>query len=138
MSPAQYSGFFVCAILAQIGRPDWSRNAAALTDMNWWKGTLKPRPAVDWYLERVAAAMDELKREVDGAPITMLCHSVRRRIAAATQRACLGHLQLASSQAGWLHSCALCQLTHLPVLAVRVGIGWHWHTAGFNLRQAAA
>ena len=45
--------------------------------MNWWKGTLKPRPAVDWYLQRVSAAMNELKQEVDGAPITMLCHSVR-------------------------------------------------------------
>jgi hypothetical protein len=32
----------------QISRLDWSRNAAALADVNWWKGTLKPRPAVDW------------------------------------------------------------------------------------------
>jgi hypothetical protein len=92
----------MCAICAQIGRPDWSRNAAALTDMNWWKGTLKPRPAVDWYLERVAAAMDELKREVDGAPITMLCHSVRM-VQSSSDAMCLPrHLQLAVWQAGCL------------------------------------
>lgn len=60
----------------QVGRADWSRNAGALTDINWWKGTLKPRPAVDWYLDRVNSALDELKRETDGAPITLLCHSV--------------------------------------------------------------
>jgi len=59
----------------QVGRPDWSRNAAALTDLNWWKGTLKPRPAVDWYLNKVESAMDSLKRQVNEAPITMLSHS---------------------------------------------------------------
>ncbi|KAI8476904.1 MAG: hypothetical protein J3K34DRAFT_455504 [Monoraphidium minutum] len=61
--------------IAPVARIDWSRNAAALTDGNWWRGTLKPRPAVDWYLNKVEAAMDGLKREVDGAPITMLTHS---------------------------------------------------------------
>lgn len=34
--------------VVQVGRADWGRNAAALTDRNWWAGTLKPRPAVDW------------------------------------------------------------------------------------------
>lgn len=67
-------------MLLQVGRADWSRNAAALTDLNWWKGTLKPRPAVDWYLDRVTAAVDDLKRQVDGAPITMLCHSVSTQV----------------------------------------------------------
>jgi len=61
--------------VAPVQRIDWSRNAAALTDVNWWKGTLKPRPAVDWYLTRVDSAMQALKRRVDGAPITVLTHS---------------------------------------------------------------
>ncbi|KAG2441158.1 hypothetical protein HXX76_004010 [Chlamydomonas incerta] len=65
--------------VAQVTRPDWARNGAALTDINWWKGTLKPRPAVNWYLEYVDAAMQRLKRRLDeeagGAPITMLTHS---------------------------------------------------------------
>ncbi|GAX73111.1 hypothetical protein CEUSTIGMA_g564.t1 [Chlamydomonas eustigma] len=61
--------------VAAIARLDWSRNALALTDGNWWKGTLKPRPAVDWYLERVDTAMQALKRSVDGAPVTVLTHS---------------------------------------------------------------
>eukprot|EP00798_Chlamydomonas_sp_ICE-L_P010648 gene10648-12328_t len=34
--------------VAPVARIDWSRNALALSDSNWWKGTLKPRPAVDW------------------------------------------------------------------------------------------
>lgn len=34
--------------VAPVGRLDWGRNAAAIADINWWKGTLKPRPAVDW------------------------------------------------------------------------------------------
>jgi predicted dienelactone hydrolase len=67
--------------VAPIARPDWARNAAALTDPAWWRGALKPRPAVDWYLERVSAAMDALKREVDGVPVTMLTHSVRLLLA---------------------------------------------------------
>lgn len=64
----------------QVNRSDWSRNAGALTDMNWWKGTLKPRPAVDWYLTRINTALDELKRQVDGAPIALLGHSVCREL----------------------------------------------------------
>jgi alpha-beta hydrolase superfamily lysophospholipase len=61
--------------VAPIARLDWGRNAAAITDGNWWRGTLKPRPAVDWYLTRANAAMDGLKREVEGAPVTLLTHS---------------------------------------------------------------
>lgn len=31
-----------------------ARNAAGLLDWNYWRGTLKPRPTVDWYLSRIA------------------------------------------------------------------------------------
>ncbi len=41
--------------VVQVSRIDWSRNAAALTDANWWKGTLQPRPAVDWWVHAVVA-----------------------------------------------------------------------------------
>ena len=34
--------------VAPVERYDWARNALALADPNWWRGTLKPRPAVDW------------------------------------------------------------------------------------------
>jgi len=61
--------------VAPVSRLDWSRNAAALSDADWWRGTLRPRPAVDWYLEKVGAALDGLKREVSGAPVTLLTHS---------------------------------------------------------------
>ena len=33
---------------AQITRFDWLRNAAGLLDINYWRGTLQPRPTVDW------------------------------------------------------------------------------------------
>ena len=32
---------------------------------------------VDWYLDRVTDAVDLAKRETDGAPVTLLAHSVR-------------------------------------------------------------
>lgn len=59
-----------CAVLCR------ARNAAGLTDVNYWKGTLKPRPTVDWYLTRVGEAVEAAKRATDGAPITLLTHSV--------------------------------------------------------------
>lgn len=36
---------------------------------------LQQQQRADWFLNRTNEAMDELKREVDGAPITLLCHS---------------------------------------------------------------
>ena len=42
--------------VADVARVDCLRNAAGLTDMNYWRGTLNPRPTVDWYLARVDAA----------------------------------------------------------------------------------
>ncbi len=34
--------------VASVTRIDWLRNAAGLADINYWKGTLQPRPTVDW------------------------------------------------------------------------------------------
>ena len=31
-----------------VARLDWARNAAGLADPAWWRGTLSPRPTVDW------------------------------------------------------------------------------------------
>jgi hypothetical protein len=39
--------------IAQVIRADWLRNSAGLTDPAYWKGTLQPRPTVDWYLNKV-------------------------------------------------------------------------------------
>jgi hypothetical protein len=36
--------------VAAVNRVDWLRNAAGVTDLNYWKGTLNPRPTVDWYV----------------------------------------------------------------------------------------
>ena len=33
---------------ARVARWNWLRNAAGLADLNYWRGTLQPRPTVDW------------------------------------------------------------------------------------------
>lgn len=34
--------------VAPVQRIDWLRNAAGLKDSRYWRGTLQPRPTVDW------------------------------------------------------------------------------------------
>lgn len=38
-----------------MNRLDWARNAAGLADVNWWRGTLSPRPTVDWCVTSLKA-----------------------------------------------------------------------------------
>ncbi|TVU33549.1 hypothetical protein EJB05_25373 [Eragrostis curvula] len=64
------------AVVARVSRPDWLRNAAGLVDGNYWRGTLRPRPVLDWYLKRVEEAVAEAKEL--GAPdgkISLIGHS---------------------------------------------------------------
>ncbi|OMO85826.1 hypothetical protein COLO4_21417 [Corchorus olitorius] len=51
----------VPSVVAKVSRIDWLRNAAGLVDPNYWKGTLQPRPVLDWYLKRVDDAVQEAK-----------------------------------------------------------------------------
>lgn len=60
--------------VTDVSRLDWARNAKGLLDSNYWKGTLSPRPTVDWYLRRVDTAI-QTSRETSNGPITLLCHS---------------------------------------------------------------
>lgn len=46
--------------VAEVTRIDWLRNAAGLVDINYWKGTLNPRPTVDWYDVRCRAAVSAM------------------------------------------------------------------------------
>ncbi|PON56664.1 GPI inositol-deacylase PGAP1-like [Parasponia andersonii] len=48
-------------VVAKVSRLDWLRNAAGLLDPNYWRGTLRPRPVLDWYLKRVDDAVQEAK-----------------------------------------------------------------------------
>lgn len=34
--------------IAAVNRIDWLRNAAGVVDVNYWRGTLNPRPTVNW------------------------------------------------------------------------------------------
>lgn len=38
----------VPTVTANVSRIDWLRNAAGLLDSNYWRGTLRPRPVLDW------------------------------------------------------------------------------------------
>jgi pimeloyl-ACP methyl ester carboxylesterase len=53
-----------------VQRIDWLRNAAGLLDPAYWKGTLQPRPILDWYLDRVDALIEEV-----GEDVTVIGHS---------------------------------------------------------------
>jgi len=72
-SDLQQRGFQVHT--AAVRRIDWARNAAGLLDTNYWKGTLQPRPTVDWYLDLISKAIDQAQSQSNGAPITLLAHS---------------------------------------------------------------
>lgn len=61
--------------VARVSRPDWLRNAAGLTDISYWRGTLQPRPTVNWYMDRIAAALQSVEDQSGGAPVTLLAHS---------------------------------------------------------------
>ncbi|KAK7409743.1 hypothetical protein VNO78_00023 [Psophocarpus tetragonolobus] len=49
------------AVVAKVSRVDWLRNAAGLMDPNYWRGSLEPRPVLDWYMERVQHAVEQAK-----------------------------------------------------------------------------
>jgi triacylglycerol esterase/lipase EstA (alpha/beta hydrolase family) len=64
------------AIVAQVSRLDWLRNAAGLLDANYWKGSLQPRPVLDWYLERTKNAIATAKAMgQDSQKVSVIGHS---------------------------------------------------------------
>ncbi|KAL8062192.1 hypothetical protein ABFX02_02G131000 [Erythranthe guttata] len=65
----------VPTVIAKVSRIDWLRNAAGLLDSNYWRGTLRPRPVVDWYLERVEEAVNEAKELAQGSTLSLIGHS---------------------------------------------------------------
>ncbi|KAJ7950643.1 GPI inositol-deacylase PGAP1-like protein [Quillaja saponaria] len=62
-------------VVAKVSRFDWLRNAAGLVDPNYWRGTLQPRPVLDWYLKRVHDAVEEAKELGQGASLSLIGHS---------------------------------------------------------------
>lgn len=65
----------VPTVTAKVSRIDWLRNAAGLLDSNYWRGTLRPRPVLDWYLERVEEAVNEAKELAQGSALSLIGHS---------------------------------------------------------------
>ncbi|KAF7845075.1 GPI inositol-deacylase PGAP1-like protein [Senna tora] len=65
----------VPTVVAKVSRIDWLRNAAGLVDPNYWRGTLRPRPVLDWYLKRVHDAVQEAKELTEGETLSLIGHS---------------------------------------------------------------
>ncbi|XP_048225579.1 uncharacterized protein LOC8282028 isoform X2 [Ricinus communis] len=65
----------VPTVVAKVSRFDWFRNAAGLVDPNYWRGTLQPRPVLDWYLKRVDEAVREAKELAQGGSLSLIGHS---------------------------------------------------------------
>ncbi|XP_077238835.1 alpha/beta-Hydrolases superfamily protein [Tasmannia lanceolata] len=65
----------VPSVIAKVSRVDWLRNAAGLFDGNYWRGTFRPRPILDWYLERVENAISEAKLLSEGGSLSIIGHS---------------------------------------------------------------
>ncbi|XP_062097367.1 uncharacterized protein LOC133803369 isoform X2 [Humulus lupulus] len=63
------------SVVAKVSRLDWFRNAAGLVDPNYWRGTLRPRPVLDWYLNRVDQAIQEAKELSQGESLSVIGHS---------------------------------------------------------------
>ncbi|XP_041001786.1 uncharacterized protein LOC121247510 isoform X3 [Juglans microcarpa x Juglans regia] len=63
----------VPTLVAKVSRLDWLRNAAGLVDPNYWRGTLRPRPVLDWYLKRVDEAVLEAKELAQDASHWFRC-----------------------------------------------------------------
>ncbi|CAL9755824.1 unnamed protein product [Musa acuminata subsp. burmannicoides] len=69
-------GYGIPSVVARVSRVDWLRHAAALLSPGFWRGSLRPRPLIDWYLERVAEAVAEAKLHLeDGGSISLVGHS---------------------------------------------------------------
>ncbi|KAJ4829085.1 hypothetical protein Tsubulata_050231 [Turnera subulata] len=62
-------------VVAKVSRIDWLRNAAGLVDPNYWRGTLKPRPVLDWYFNRINEAVLQAKELAPGGTLSLIGHS---------------------------------------------------------------
>ncbi|CAH2072502.1 unnamed protein product, partial [Thlaspi arvense] len=69
------SEYGVPAVVAAVSRLDWFRNAAGLVDPSYWRGTLRPRPVLDWYLKRIDDAVREANALAQGQGLSLIGHS---------------------------------------------------------------
>lgn len=81
---------------ARVGRADWLRNAAGLLDAAYWQGTLKPRPTVDWYLNRISEAVDRAASAASaegslGGGVVLLGHSAGGWLARVWMASSMNH-----------------------------------------------
>ncbi|KAF7138567.1 hypothetical protein RHSIM_Rhsim07G0047700 [Rhododendron simsii] len=95
------NGYGVPTVVAKVSRIDWLRNAAGLVDPNYWRGTLRPRPVLDWYLKRVDEAVNEAKELAAVSSYALLAHKATVTVIAVPLDG--GTLSLIGHSAGgWL------------------------------------
>ena len=63
------------ATIADVRRVDWLRNAAGAATPAYWRGTLRPKPTVNWYLDALANACEEATRDDDDVALILCAHS---------------------------------------------------------------
>jgi len=61
--------------VASVKRIDWLRNAAGAATPAYWRGCLRPRPTVDWYLAACEEATRDAKRTNPTADVVLVAHS---------------------------------------------------------------
>ncbi|KAL3537213.1 hypothetical protein ACH5RR_000579 [Cinchona calisaya] len=65
----------VPTVVVKVSRIDWLRNAAGLLDLNYWRGTLHPRPVLDWYFKKLDEAVNEANELAQGGTLSFIGHS---------------------------------------------------------------
>lgn len=65
----------VPTVVVKVSRIDWLRNAAGLLDPNYWRGTLCPRPVLDWYFRKMDEAINEANELAQGGALSFIGHS---------------------------------------------------------------
>ncbi|EFJ43502.1 hypothetical protein VOLCADRAFT_121439 [Volvox carteri f. nagariensis] len=58
-----------------VERKDWFRVARAVLTRRFWQGTLTTHPGYTWYLERVAATVEQAMRETGAEQVILVGHS---------------------------------------------------------------
>lgn len=72
-----------------LERKDWFKVARALLTRAYWSGSSTTTPGYSWYLERVAALVDQARRETGSQQVDLVAHSAGGWLA----RAFLGQVE---------------------------------------------
>jgi pimeloyl-ACP methyl ester carboxylesterase len=61
--------------VVDVDRIDWLRNIAGARTRAYWEGSLRPRPTVDWFLEKCETATRDARDSNPNADVVLVAHS---------------------------------------------------------------